>query len=318
MSMGTLIPNLRVLNLAQCQGIGPAALIKTLRFLEQLEGLDLSGMLATTDAVLMAIRPRYLRTLCLSSCLNATPNGFVAVLGHAHRLEEFSAGCGLMDNRALITMSLNCPNLHSLSVPSCENVTDAGVVQLAGRLRKANLSCCGITDVSLRAFSSSLEYLDISEADVTDVGLCSLTINCPSLRTLEADDCSRLSDRSLLALATYCPQLRECTLTHSPKVTDTGVLALLKSCIKLEKLSVDDCQGVTGAILEAALPGIQRVDVWDCRGIQPVDCVLVARRCLGLRVNSFWMWRRTLFLEGMVRREREGWGVPHRASCAIL
>ncbi|KAF9392916.1 hypothetical protein CPB97_007442 [Podila verticillata] len=144
---------------------------------------------------------------------------------------------------------------------------------LQTRLRYLGLSNCRqLTQEALRAVghhcSRHLRRLEISGCgNFGDEGLIYLAQHCTSLRLLDLEDDSLLTDASLRAFGMHLPHLERICLSYCENITDQGVLRMLKPlavnpntpvnmavnpdkfCSKLAHLELDNCLLVTDRLL---------------------------------------------------------------------
>lgn len=144
---------------------------------------------------------------------------------------------------------------------------------LQTRLRYLGMSNCRqLTQEALRAVghhcSRHLRRLEISGCEnFGDEGLIYLAQHCSSLRLLDLEDDSLLTDASLRAFGMHLPHLERICLSYCENITDQGVLRMLrplivnpntpvnmavnpdKFCSKLAHLELDNCLLVTDRLL---------------------------------------------------------------------
>ncbi|KNC55009.1 hypothetical protein, variant [Thecamonas trahens ATCC 50062] len=120
-----------------------------------------------------------------------------------------------------------CPNLTTLNLYNCSNITDAAVVTLAG-------GCPNLTTL----------YLDYC-SNITDAAVVALAGGCPNLTTLGLRNCSDITDAAVVALAGGCPNLTTLYLNNCSNITDAAVVALAGGCPNLTTLDLNNCSKVT-------------------------------------------------------------------------
>jgi hypothetical protein len=94
-----------------------------------------------------------------------------------------------VDDTKLITIANGLPQLQSLNISHCGNITDEGIRALATgcpQLQSLNISHCG---------------------NITDEGIKALATGCTQLQSLDISGCVNITDTGIRALATGCPQL---------------------------------------------------------------------------------------------------------------
>ncbi|KNC55706.1 uncharacterized protein AMSG_12420 [Thecamonas trahens ATCC 50062] len=136
-------------------------------------------------------------------------------------------GCFNITDAAVVALAGGCPNLTSLRLYNCSNITDAAVVALAG-------GCPNLTSLGLRNCSN-----------ITDAAVVALTGGCPNLTSLYLNNCSNITDAAVVALAGGCPNLTSLDLCNCSNITDAAVVALTGGCPNLTSLRLDYCSKVT-------------------------------------------------------------------------
>lgn len=147
------------------------------------------------------------------------------------------------------------PKIERVNI-SHTQVTDSGIRIIASKcpnLKRIDLSGCQeITDVSLSLiaqFCKNLQHLKASgctQVGDTGVQLVAQEVK-QQLRTLDLNDCPRISDKTLLYLGYYCPNLT-CLRLKNTNVNVAVLSKLLSSRLHLNEL---DVQGL--AITDAFL-----------------------------------------------------------------
>ncbi|KNC46467.1 uncharacterized protein AMSG_12461 [Thecamonas trahens ATCC 50062] len=106
-----------------------------------------------------------------------------------------------------------CPNLTTLDLFSCSNITDAAVVAVAG-------GCPNLTTLNL--FSCS---------NITDAAVVAVAGGCPNLTTLYLEYCSNITDAAVVALAGGCPNLTTLGLDNCSNITDAATAMSIASAV---------------------------------------------------------------------------------------
>ena len=136
----------------------------------------------------------------------------------------------VVDNVQLISIANGLPQLQSLNLSSCWNITDEGPRALANglpQLQSLNISSCwNITDEGPRALANGLpqlQSLDISYCgNITDEGLRALASGLPQLQSLNISECNKITDAGIRALARGLPQLHSLNISGCRNITDEG------------------------------------------------------------------------------------------------
>ncbi|GKY95273.1 hypothetical protein MPSEU_000489400 [Mayamaea pseudoterrestris] len=307
--------NLRVLNVARCAITNTG--VEFIGRLQALEQLDMNGCnnisssaLATTVGRLM-----HLTNLNASYCpgiLRARFQGRVeslkvldlrySAVSNAHllrfttlpALEELNLDSCDVGDVAITYLADNdvCPNLLSLDMADCNDLTDAGMAKIAKfrKLVRLSLFCCNITDAGLGHLSqlTDLEVLNLDCRLVTDDGLLPLR-NLEKLKCLDVFagritdiGCGHLANITSLESLELCgggvgdfgcrelaklDKLETLNLAQNNRITNRGAVAL-GALTKLKTLNLSNTR-ITSTALSffSGLVQLQSLAIYGCRGI---------------------------------------------------
>lgn len=169
-----------------------------------------------------------------------------------------------MSNQDLIVCAIHMPQLQTLRLARCMNISSESVSSLASQCRllsSLDLSCLprgAITDDLLRSVAQhlSVREIDLSASDVSCEGLAILISSSPELQKLIITDCHRANGTVLQALAVRCPSLTELDARRvSEQVDSLDIEALCHGCTKLRRLALGGSRdtgsgiGVVGSML---------------------------------------------------------------------
>ena len=182
----------------------------------------------------------------------------------------------------------NLPDLESLNLKGCYNVTDIGIshalVKDLPNLTVLNLSLCKqLTDTSIgkiARFLSNLEVLDLAGCcNITNTGLLLCAWGFPRLRYLNLRSCRHISDTGIAHLAGLnssqsTPACGNKNLTHlclqdCQKITDNALRNISKGLLNLECLNLSFCCGITDSGLShlSTLRSLRELNLRSCEGI---------------------------------------------------
>uniref|UniRef100_A0A9J2P2H8 F-box domain-containing protein n=1 Tax=Ascaris lumbricoides TaxID=6252 RepID=A0A9J2P2H8_ASCLU len=161
-------------------------------------------------------------------------------------------GCENVQEAALRSFTLRCPNIEHLSLYKCKRVTDSTCDYLGRnchRMLWLDLeNCTAITDKSLKAISEGcrqLEYLNISWCEnIQDRGVQSILQGCSKLSTLICRGCEGITENVFTDMGAYCKELRALNLLGCFIVDDT-VADIAAGCRSLEYLCLSMCSQIT-------------------------------------------------------------------------
>ncbi len=156
-------------------------------------------------------------------------------------------------------------NLRELKLPSCRELSDAGLQQLARclpHLQSLNLGWCSrIADAGLRHLSNlqSLETLSLRGCNkITDAGLQHLT-SLQQMQSLDLSSCEQITDAGLQAHVSKMQSLRSLRLCDMKNITDAGVGALA-ALEQLEELQLESCT-LTDAVMPRLPRSLRSLDI---------------------------------------------------------
>jgi hypothetical protein len=157
-----------------------------------------------------------------------------------------------------------CPEVTSVDLTWCENVTAVGLAKLA-------TGCPHLTSLNLELCRQ-----------LTDEGLEKIGDGCPKLAMLDIGFCTNITDASLARIAAGCPNLTSLNLESCCKVTVTGLTKIVAGCPNLNSLNLASCANATDAWLEAiaaGCPTLKELDLSMCENVTDVGAMVVATGC---------------------------------------
>lgn len=160
------------------------------------------------------------------------------------------------------------PKLHSLILPFCINITDAGILPFitSRAMRQLDLACCpNISDeiiLALAKNASQLEMLSLRcNRTVSQTAFSLLFAQCKELREINLSQCAQINDETFIALILSAPKLRKIKISQC-NLSDRAIQVLAANCLCLEELFIDKCNKLTDASLEA---------LGQCKSLQLLD-----------------------------------------------
>jgi hypothetical protein len=188
---------------------------------------DLSGCDRITDTSLTFISKKYpnFQNINLSFCVNITAEGVKTIAQNCTTLTTLSLSHCTIGDSALLCIASSLPNIKSLALTGCNNITDTGVSKIASKcqeLQYLDISHCkSLTSTSVKAIASSLSNLQH-----LDISWLSDTVSDSSIQKL-----NKLHKLQYLGIA-------------DSKVTDSILQKLLSNCTKLNSLDISFCTGL--------------------------------------------------------------------------
>mmetsp|Transcript_18855 Transcript_18855/g.30944 ORF Transcript_18855/g.30944 Transcript_18855/m.30944 type:complete len:317 (+) Transcript_18855:474-1424(+) len=122
--------------------------------------------------------------------------------------------CFKVGNTGIQRAVRGCPQLHSLYLRGCKEVTDASVKTIAMQLKQLtelDLSWCQITDASLKYLCNTVRLRSLSMAYCQKISSRATSAMAPhltSLKFLNLAECSNIDDTALRSLLSQCPSLK--------------------------------------------------------------------------------------------------------------
>uniref|UniRef100_A0A131YMG5 F-box and leucine-rich repeat protein 14 n=2 Tax=Rhipicephalus TaxID=426455 RepID=A0A131YMG5_RHIAP len=204
--------------------------------------------------------------------------------------------------RSLRDVIQGVPNLESLNMIGCFNLTDAWLnhafVQDVHSLSELNLSMCKqITDNSLGRIAQhlkGLERLDLGGCtDVTNTGLLLIAWGLHNLRSLNLRSCRGVSDPGISHLAGMTPtsaigtlRLESLCLQDCQKLTDDALRFISIGLQDLRSLNLSFCASVTDAGLKhaARMARLRELNLRSCDNISDLGLAYLAEG--GSRIST--------------------------------
>ena len=273
-------PNLEKLQLADWHELSDKGLMKILRrYRSNLRELNLVGSNITGVGIMRGVKSLpHLEFLNLASCNWLIDHGLVEMLTISRsRLRDLD----LSSNRSITGIGLkkgvkSLPNLESLDLNCCSNLTDGGLVEILilswTKLRYLDVSKTSITGIGLkdgvkslpnletlilyrckelvdgglveilRISGSKLSYLNVSRTSIKGIGLIEGVKSLPNLETLNLSRCESLENRGLVEILKISgTNLRHLNIS-STNLTGIGLEQGFYSLVNLEILYLDCCK----------------------------------------------------------------------------
>tara|TARA_B110001452_G_scaffold242393_1_gene225167 strand:+ start:213 stop:2873 length:2661 start_codon:yes stop_codon:yes gene_type:complete len=298
-------------------GVGDRSARAVAAHCRKLTHLALCGSRVTDGALLsLACACTSLVTLEVRGCHLLSEAGFVAVASQLPRQTRLHlAQWRHVSDASVDLLARKCLRLTELDVSMCDRVGDEAVARAAsGFPQLRTLSCYGVGRLQTpRLASSSLELLCLSGSRA----LAAPVLACPTLHTLQMQNCKDLDAAALAALATSCPKLTSLDLS--------GCLRLPKlhlTCPLLTELVLDGC--VKLVEVEVACPVLRTLRMRGCEACPEAALPALAEGCPALTeldLTSCYQLRRPAIAHAQLRRLALC-GIPElqqaTVSCASL
>ncbi|KAH3762498.1 leucine Rich Repeat family protein [Pelomyxa schiedti] len=281
-----------------CQGIADSVLGAIASSCPNLKTLDLSQCDCITETALCEIftHCKNLTSVTLEECTNAVNDNTVLVISeHCHKLANLSIGyCTSLTDKALshlCNLQSHIPaTLEHLDVSHCRNLSPlvlCGCLQHLGHLRSFSARGSRISTESIVMPilpSDSAEHNNNKQA--TFVNPAPPTTSTPTifhsvpatattaspdlipnfasstakrtqshsrgwlqLRSINLSWSRNLRDEAVAAVAAWCPLLESCDLSRCPYITDVSIQQLHSACPCLKRLNITACKNISSQVV---------------------------------------------------------------------
>lgn len=204
--------------------------------------------------------------------------------------------CTWVDDGVINYILKNFPNLWSLELNGCSNVSSTSLQQIAvtygPSLKRLSLANCSVDDSALLAIAQNcfdLNHLDLTGCrSFTDAALTNTATKCARLTTLILDGCKQISDIPVIAIATHCKQLKYFMANDCQLLTDRSFSALSK-CHHLQVIKARRCPKVSNFEITQIMQNCRNLfelEVEGCEGTSRLDLSSLSRH---VRISSLSM-----------------------------
>ncbi|XP_014257263.1 F-box/LRR-repeat protein 14 [Cimex lectularius] len=197
--------------------------------------------------------------------------------------------------RSLRDVVQGIPNLESLNLSGCYNLTDialahAFVVDLPPDLTKLDLSLCKqVTDISLGRIAEYLKNLEVLElggcGNVTDTGLLLIAWGLKNLKRLNLRSCWHVSDQGISHLAGLSRgaadgnlALEYLGLQDCQTLTDEALKHVSVGLAGLKSINLSFCVNISDSGLKylAKMPALKELNLRSCDNISDTGMAYLA------------------------------------------
>ncbi|XP_041376599.1 F-box/LRR-repeat protein 2-like [Gigantopelta aegis] len=202
----------------------------------QIKSLNLSRTGISDDYLsqLTMIDGLHLKTLILINCKDLTDVGITTLCTHQRYLEQLDFSyCTNVCDGSFVAISNNLPQLQSLKVSNCPQITDKAthMLKYCTQLEELDLSGCshlgskGLIEGLCKGRQCHLTTLNLSCCSLlTDTLVLELCNNASHLTDLDLGSCFHLTDLSVHAISKNLRQLRTLRLAWCKEISDLGLL----------------------------------------------------------------------------------------------
>ena len=224
----------------------------------------------------------------LQDCEAVTDIGLEALAKSCPHLLPSKVISNAKGDRFCSAVAANHPDLTSIDLQACKQVTDKGLAALAQAcpqllpsevlsLKKGDAFCAAVATQH-----PNLQEIDLLKCvHVTDTGLAALAAGCGDLLPSKVLSKAK-GDRFCEEAANQHFHLTEVSLAGCDRVTDRGVSALLNSWSKLSKINLQDCVHLTDNVLKVLVQNCSSVTEVNLDGCKKVKYWLHSTRFMNV------------------------------------
>ena len=203
---------------------------------------------AGSTSLLQRATPRNMRSLIRNFLLDSSGalNPHIDMVAHA-----IDSGVAITNSLLQEVLQFH-PNVESLNLQACSEITDVGLWAIA-------------------RFCEGLTGLNLSRAEgFTHIGLRSLTLRCENITNLDLSYCPQINDTALRVVAGGCGRLQHLNVSYCDKITDMSLSEIAQCCRDLLTLDISFCKGVSQfgdyalKLLGANVHGLQELKALGC------------------------------------------------------
>jgi Leucine-rich repeat (LRR) protein len=215
------------------------------------------------------------------------------------------SGCPSFGDKALLYVIRTCPNLKSLDVSKCSNISTKSVFRLTTCLSLESLNLTGTNAISkfvdTAGQTASLDDTILAIADacknfrslvactspyITNNMVKYLATFCSHLEVLDVSSCANLTDEALSHLGMGCKSLKKLGVRRCPKISDKGLEIVARKARYLEVLDVSENNRLSGEFLRALKTSnpkvLKELNLTNCGNISASNIVDLVEEAMNL------------------------------------
>lgn len=195
--------------------------------------------------------------------------------------------------RGLTDVFKGIPNLESLNLSGCYNITDNGIQNALSQeylsLTELNLSLCKqVTDSALNKIAENLRNLELLElggcSNITNLGLYWIAGGLKRLKKLDLRSCWIISDQGIAHLAGLTsetlgnPALELLGLQDCQRLSDESLRHISTGFKNLQSINLSFCICITDSGLKylAKMPSLRELNLRSCDNISDIGMAYLA------------------------------------------
>jgi|GEM_PF-5638831 hypothetical protein len=169
-----------------------------------------------------------------------------------------------------------CRPLKILHLSSCTHVTDKGLKTLLqlGTIHSLSItSCPQITNATLEEIAShlkNLETLELSDmSHLSDYALSMVLASCPKLTNLSIDQCEGFGDQALFAISLFGKNIHSLRISANSGFTEQGFTYLPKN---LQTLNISSSPQLSNGICQNLISTSRHLTYFDASFCSRLSC----------------------------------------------
>eukprot|EP01038_Epipyxis_sp_PR26KG_P014729 gene14729-19797_t len=223
------LKELKELKLHECRQLQDIGIQSILKNCSELSSLDISYTNPSDDCFLSCLLlPYHLKELNLSNCYRIT-------------------------NLTINKLILECVELQSLAISSCEFITKLGYETLTLPMDTDIYVNTGIhvnTGIPLKSNIRTLKKLDLSSTIISDISIQLAIQYNPMIISLNLAGVSHVTDQTILIISHHLLLLESIIVSYCYNITNFSILEILINCKHLTALNVASCYLITDQVLD--------------------------------------------------------------------
>lgn len=219
--------------------------------------------------------------MSLNQCYDITDDALAGIdseIGKRLNEAEFT-GCGKL-HHSISRMVRLCPHLLKLNLRGVPLICDKTIIALATSC--SQLEHLDLSVQTIRSSTSTKSYTP----KVGSEGIKALGNNCPRLRILRVNGCTRLDDECIITVAKGCTSLEELALKHCYRITDSALKIIGENCPSMTRIFLSSCKYISDGGIKRLSQGCHMLEVVDLMGVVQItdnSVIHMAMNCSNLK-----------------------------------
>ncbi|CAL5210465.1 unnamed protein product [Lathyrus oleraceus] len=247
-----------------------AMYIDSFMSLKGLNCLNLCNSKISDDLLYSIARePLPLKRFVIKHCTGYTYNGIYSLLSNCQSIQHLGfQDDDFLDNDHVDALSLLLPDLVSINLSHCRNLTESALFALIR-------NCHSLREITMEGkYNTRRENVEKYDA------LKGFHMN-PLLKFLHLANNSFIYNESLILFASIFPNLELLDLSFCKRISEQGICQILSRCHRIRHLNLESCIGVRRLKMNFA---VHQLEVLNLSGTRVDDKTLyeISKSCCGL------------------------------------